>query len=69
MKVQFGGSSQCNNYKKESINVDYENKFAARKKARKLILNNNFILFIVVFVTYKNITFKKIYNINFKSQL
>lgn len=69
MKVQFGGSSQCNNYKKESINVDYENKFTARKKARKLILNNNFILFIVVFVTYKNITFKKIYNINFKSQL
>lgn len=48
-------SSQHNNYLDESGNVNYESGVdkLVTKKADKLILNNDFILFKVVYVKFK----------------
>lgn len=55
-EAQFGNSSRHNNYGEEPENLNRENildKFAPKIDLVKLVSNHNFILFIVVYVTFK----------------
>lgn len=55
-KVQFDDSSWHNSYKEEPKNVNYKSigDEHAVKKSRKInFKNNNFVLFIVVYKTFK----------------